>query len=303
MTDHRRRLPRRTQAQTRELLLLAGTLIADEAALTNDPRHVERLFAHLTIDDVIDVAKRIQVYLLRNEDPPVDTSPLGEWLLRHTEEDRDPTPAETLGLQHWIRSHRSEILDERTDDYTDMAKTIVYSVFESEAHLHAELLRYIFSIERVSQIEILNEHLTRISRDGGTPSLTVLVSELADLSYRESIDDPARYVELGAAPYLRNEEIAATIREQYDRAAEQAVPFFSGLLESFGISLRPGLEVSDLYATLAALEYGFLFGHPIDPDTHTSMRTIDGLDRTLFAAAVEAIISGFVQEPGGEPGE
>lgn len=301
MSDPRRRLPRRTQAQTRELLLLAGTLIADEAALSDDPSHVERLFAHITIDDVIEVAKRIQVYLLRNDQSPVDTSPLGEWLQRHTDDERPPTPAETLGLQHWIRAHRSEILQQGTEDYTDMAKTIVYSVFESESHLHAELLRYIFSIERVSQIELLGEHLTRLHESGEEPTFSMLVSTLADVSYRESLNDPARYVELGAAPYLRNAEIAGTIRDQYDKAAEQAAPFFSGLLESFGVTLKQGLEVEDLYATLAALEYGFLFGHPIDPETHTKVRRIDGLDRTLFATAVEAIIRGFVDWP--EDGE
>lgn len=292
----RRRLPRRNQSETRELLLLAGTLIVDETALTDDPNHASRLFAHVTIDDVVEVARKIQVYLLEHEGTPVDTTPLGVWLQRHTD---DQPELEGHALHTWVREHRRDILTVETEDYAHMAKTIVYSVFDGEDDLHAELLRFLLSADRLDQMELLNDRLGALMDSDEPPDLPRIVSTLADAAFQLAIDDPVRYIELGTAPYLRTSEIVEALRTQYRASGETAVGFFSGLLDAFGLTLKPGLTPHDLYATLAALQYGFLYAQPIDPETHSGIRTVDGIDRTLFAVAVESVITRFIDWPEG----
>lgn len=294
-TAERRKLPRRTHTETRELLLLAGTLIVDETATSGDPDQVCRLFAHVTIDEVIDVAEKIQVYLLESEETPSDMSPLGVWLRSNTDDRR---LEDGDALHRWVRDHRQSILSVDTGGYADMAKTIVYSVFAGEDDLHAELLRFVLSADRLDQVELLNDRFADLMGSDEPPDLPRIVSTLADAAFLLAIDDPVRYIEMGTAPYLHNPEIVEAIRTQYRASGEKAAAFFTSLLDAFGVTLKSGLTPHDVYATLAALQYGFLYGRPVDPETHSGVRTIDGIDRTLFAAAVESVISQFIEWPG-----
>ncbi|MTV24603.1 hypothetical protein FTX61_04100 [Nitriliruptoraceae bacterium ZYF776] len=95
-------LPRRTRDETRELLLLAGTLVADAVTDDDSPDQLARWLAYVRFDEVLRVTKQLQLYLLEHDVELPDGVARQRWLREH----RAPSSPGTGAATATSRSRR-----------------------------------------------------------------------------------------------------------------------------------------------------------------------------------------------------
>lgn len=273
-------LPRRSKQQTRRLLLLAGTLVADATVASDDDQHLARWLAHVRLERVLPVAKQLQLFLRDRE------LELGG---------AEPSMA-------WLHEHRDEILSVDASEYRDIAKPLAYTVFDHENDFRANLATALLSRERITDVDRLEEAFERLREEnrGELPGLTTLLCELADVEFRRVRSLEATFVELGAAPFARHPVIQRLLRETWEGVAHAEgglIPFYEMIMEAYGWRMRPGFTTLDLYTALSSMVYGMAFHHRIWPETVRDDIETDRGRRSLFAVTVEAIVREMAEGP------
>ena len=275
-------LPRRTKAQTRQLLLLAGVLIADDT-VAGDGQHLGRWLAHIRLDRALDVAKQLQVYLAeRASDVALDE----------------------VGPD-WLRTHRDEILALDTSGFRDIAKPTAYTVFDSETEFRERLAEHLLTRERVSDAPLLLETSQQMHEaPGPSPSFSEYVTRLADLEFDRVRDLESTFMELGAAPFLGDEVIRSLLRRTREDTAygpAGLVEFYQALLDAYGLRMRAGARIEDLYVALTSLFHGLCFHHRVWPESvREDIPWEDDRTRSMISIATEGILRQFT-EPADDP--
>jgi hypothetical protein len=271
-----KRLPRRRRAETRELLLAAGVLLVDDLTRGGREDLLERMFAHLSLDEVLEAATRLQVFLVDHPPPmPVPDRP-------------DPSPT----FAGWIAQRRQQILSQPLEGYGRIPKASVYTVFESEADFHAELARRLYSGRLIESTVMEDAASELLAESGELPPLSVLIRGLAEADFRRTIGFAA-HVDLGATPYLGDPELAGIMRDGYLTEMETLGGLYRRLLEPYGRRLRDGVTMDDLYCALDAVFFGFAFRGRVAPEL---MGPDSDRGARLFADVVEAIVLDFTEE-------
>lgn len=279
MPPPRKRLPRRRRAETRELLLAAGVLLIDEMTHSTRDDLLQRMFAHLSLDDVLDAATRLQLYMAEHPPAmPVEQVPAD----RADRSDR---------FSVWLADHRSEILAHPVGDYGPVPKASLYRVFESEADFHRQLAKLLFS-GRPNESYAMEDVAETIFAADELPPFAETIRLLSDAEFRQTLGLTA-HVDLGATPFLGDPELAAIMREGFERETEALSEFFVLLLGRYGRTMREGLTIVDLHHALDAVFYGFGFRGRIVPEV---MGPDSDAGARLFAAVVEAIVLAFTEE-------
>lgn len=261
------------------MLLAAGVLLIDEMTHSSRNDLLERMFAHLSLDEVLDAATRLQLYLADHPPPmPAVLSPTDR-------ADRSPR------FSSWLAEHREQVLEQAIDDYPRVPKASVYTVFESEADFHRELARMLFS-GRSNESFAMEEEAEDILLADEPPPLTEVIRRLAEAEFSRTIG-LAAYVDLGATPYLGDSEIAGIMRDGYLRETESLSVFYSQMLEPYGRRFRDGLTVVDLHHAIDAVFFGFAFRGRVVPE---AMGPASERGSQLFAGTIEAIVLGFTEE-------
>jgi hypothetical protein len=283
-----RRLPRRNRAQTRELLLLAGALVADETVTRTDDALLGEWLSHIRLEDVIRVATQVQLYLEAHADEVAEHE--GE-----------------AAREAWLRPRRTEVLAVDTSDHRGISKPTAYTVFESERDFRGQLARALLTTERAQDPSVMAAAFERLlERHGPHPPLELLVAELADVEFRRVRELESLLVELGALPFTGHPLIGELLATSLARAADPEVEgslaaLYDALLRSYGWELSGGLAVSDLVVALYGLIEGYVFFHRVWPEgVREEIPWGDGGEtRGAFSLAVEGIVRQFVHPAGG----
>jgi hypothetical protein len=275
-------LPRRTKAQTRRLLLLAGVLITDQTAVGAGD-HLGRWLAHIRLDRVLQAAKQLQVYLVQHA-PDADLEELGP---------------------DWLRAHRAAVLALDTSDFRDIAKPTAYTVFDSEEEFRKRLAEHLLTRERVSDAPLLIATSEEIQSTPGTPpSFSDHVAQLADLEFGRVRDLESTFVEMGTAPFLGDEVIRSLMRRSREDTAHGPaglVEFYQALLDAHGLRMRAGACIEDLYVALTSLFHGLCFHHRVWPESvREDIPWEDDRTRSMISIATEGILRQFT-EPADDP--
>ncbi len=274
----RRPLPRRQRAQTRELMLTAGMLVVDDLTARDDPEHLSRWLAHVEFDAVVATVKRLQVYLHDH----------GEVL--------PDGPART----RWIRAHREQILAYDADAYRDIAKTVAYTVFDGEDAFRAALAERLLSVDRVTDDGELVEGLEQrsVAPDAEPPPLAQVVSDLGDYEFERMRSSEATFVKLGAVQFAGSEVIRSLLRATLEDSAygeNELLEVYQRLLDGYGLRMRHGLELLDLFAVLSGLTYGMSFQHRIWPESVRDDVPWEDHPRSSISLAMEAILEKYTE--------
>lgn len=289
MVAEARRLPRRRRAQTRELLLLAGALVAEETVTRSDDGLLAEWLSHVRFDDVLQVATQLQLYLASGDAPTAGPSDAWE--------------------QAWsIRAHRDQVLAVDTSGHRPIAKSTAYTVFDHERDFRAQLARVLLSSERVRDRSVLRGSYP-VPDPGGddAPTIGEALGAMADREVDRIGGFAAPIIEVGAVGFAGHplvRDLLARITQEAADPASGASPahVYQEVLDRFGWQLRPGLTVTDLALALRALLLGYLVMGRIWPEG--ARREIvwgpDGDTRTGVSLAFEGVIRRFA-EPAPDP--
>jgi hypothetical protein len=250
-------------------------LLVDQLTHSDRDDLLQRMFAHLSLDELLDAATRLQVFLVEHP-PPVELD--------------GPEADKTLG--EWLGERRADILSQTLDGYGHIPKASIYAVFEGEADFHAELARRLHSGRSGGYEGLERAAVELFAGLDMPPPLSEAVRVLTGVAFRQSIGI-ATYVELGATPYLGHPELAAVARAGYQEDLETLTPLYGAFLEIYDRRLRPGIGIEDLYAAIDALYLGFAFRGRVIPE---QMGPESERATRLLAEAVEAIILSFTEE-------
>lgn len=282
---HARRLARRPRAETRELLLLAGVLLADETVTRDDDALLGAWLSHVRLEDVLTVAKQLQLYLA-------------------TADDGAPAVVDREHPGWWVRSCREQILAIDASGHRDIAASTPYTIFDSERDFREQLAAAMLAAERVNDTSVLEVAFADLlERYGGPPPLDVLLGELATVELDRLRELDPVFVEFGALPFaghpLLRRLLAATLVEAADVEVEGSIAaLYRQVFDAYGWRLRPGLEVADLVVALYSLVQGYLASSRAWPAGVRDAIDLDdgGGPRPAFAQAVIGIVRRF-----GEP--
>jgi hypothetical protein len=275
-----KRLPRRRRSETRELLLAAGTLLVDDLTRGGRDDLLQRMFAHLKLDEVLEAATRLQVFLAENP-PPMPAT--------HAPTERDDSSPTFAG---WIAERRQEILSYPLEGYGRVPKASVYTVFDSEADFHAELARRLYSGRSNESTAMEDAASELLGNSGELPPLPVLIRTLAEAEFRRTMG-LAAHVDLGATPYLGDDELAGIMHDGYMHEMAILCGFYGQMLEPYGRRLRQDVTIEDLFAALDAMFFGFAFRGRVAPEL---MGPDSDRGAKLFADVAEAIVLAFTEE-------
>jgi hypothetical protein len=281
-----RRLARRPRAETRELLLLAGALVADETVERTDDALLGQWLSHVRLEDVLSVAKQLQLYLAEHDGPR-------------------PGPDDD---RWWVRDCRHEILAIDASAYRDIAPSTAYTVFDHERDFREQLAGALLQAERLNDTApMVAAHEQLYARYGGPPPFEVMVAELAQVEFERLRELDGVYVEMGAIPFaghpLLRELLSSTLERAIDVEAEGSLAaLYEALLAAYGWRLRGGATSADLVVALYALSEGYLFFDRLWPEgVRDDLATPDG-PRSAFALAVTGVVHHFAEpDPAGSP--
>jgi hypothetical protein len=289
--EPRRRLSRRRRAETRELLLVAGSLVADRTVTRSDDDLLAEWLSHVRLDDVLQVAKQLQLYLA----------------------DHEPDAELRTGSARaaWARERRHEILAVDASGHRDIAKSTAYTVFDHERDFREQLARALLASERVNDPDGMNVAFDqRVADRTLPPRIETVAADLAMREFDRLRDLEAVYIELGAVPFaghpLLRELLAATLAQAADRTDPRSLAaFYERALEAYGWELRDGLTTADLVVALYSLIQGYLFINRLWPDgvrDEVDWREEDRI-RSAYAIATVGILRQFAgPKAGGPPG-
>jgi hypothetical protein len=270
-------LPRRSKGETRELMLLAGILIADHAVTSDAPRHLADWLSHIRLERVLEVTKQLQLYVNARHQLP---------------EGPELTP--------WLREHRERILALDTSAFRDIAKPTAYTVFDGEDDFRERLAERLLSIDRIGSADTLMVAVDalRAQHGGQLPPVATLVSALADVEFQRVRSTDAPFIELGALPFAGNPLIRSLLRRTLEATAYdqgQLLDLYDGLLDAYGWRFRHGYRSLDLFTALSSLVYGMAFHHRVWPESVRDAVAWEDGPRSAFSIAVEGVLR-FVAE-------
>jgi hypothetical protein len=279
-----RRLARRPRAETRELLLLAGALLADETVERTDDALLGQWLSHVRLEDVLGVAKQLQLYLAEHEGS-------------------QPGPDDD---RWWVRDCRREILAIDASAYRDIAPSTAYTVFDHERDFREQLAGALLRAERLNDTSPMVAAYEQLyARYGGPPPLELMVAELARVEFERLRELDGVYVEMGAIPFsghpLLRELLSRTLERAMDAEAEGSLAaLYQALLDAYGWRMRGGVTTADLVVSLYALSEGYLFFDRLWPDgVRDDVATPTG-PRSAFALAVTGVVHQFAEpDPSG----
>jgi hypothetical protein len=285
-----RRLPRRSRAETRELLLLAGTLLADDAVARTDDALLGEWLSHVRFDDVLRVATQLQLYLDTGD------APVG--------------PEVSASARTWqVRAHRDQVLAVDASGHRGIAKSTAYTAFDNERDFREQLARALLTSERVRDASVMgNAHAALTARPGGPPPLGEAFGEIVTHELARIGSFAAPTVEVGAIAFAGH----PLIRELLARITEEATDLEVGtsiaavyqqVLDAYGWQLRGGLTIADLVLALRALLLGYLVIGRVWPE---GLRDEvpwgpEDTNRSAMSLAVEGVVRRFAAPVDADP--
>jgi hypothetical protein len=268
-------LPRRRQAETRTLLLVSGMLLVDSTAERDDASVLTDWLAHVRFDDVLEVARKLQVFA--TDDPP-------------------PSVTDADSLASWAEHRRRDILSTDASDYRPISKPTAYTVFDNELDYRQHLAHELLGRGRASDPDGMREVLDGLVAEHGIPvPLEHVVDRLTDHEFRRVRHLAAATAEFGAAPYARHPAIRDALRSTYEANTDPEQPrslaaLWRHLLPLIGRRLRDGVTERHLGTCFKAVIDGFLHLERTWPEGVDAPVPSGAGSRTLLAESIEGVL-------------
>lgn len=278
-----RPLPRRRQAETRSLLLVAGMLLVDATARRDDDALLSDWLAHVRFDDVLEVARKLQVLAATSE----EAVPEGD----------DPT-----SYAVWAEHHRDDVFATDATSYRPISKPTAYTVFDNELDFRRQLAHELLGRRRASDPAGMRAILDGLVAAHGIPvPLEEVVDRLTAHEFARVRRLDAAVAEFGAAPYARHPAIRDALRATYEANTDPDLPeslaaLWRHLLPILGRQLRPGVTERHLGTCLKAVINGFLQLQWTWPEGVDAPVPSDRGPRTLLAESIEGVLRQLTDE-------
>ncbi len=260
----RRRLPKRSLAQTRALMLRAATELVCEGINDTSDAAVASALAHVQLTEVAARATRIVAAELADREPRPGAIPGGG-----TVPGSDAGPAR---------------------DAAPITTGAIYQVWPTQAEFQADLLFYIADLDAAYEPAIAAAaEIVAAGVAAGQPAEQTL-AQLVGWSYEHTRESPAFYVSLGF--FLRSGN--ARVREVLahgDQAFTTAIrPVWQAMLDGYGLRMRAPYAVEDLAISVSTLLEGFALQWKRQP-----ARTEDPLGEDGWSLAARLAVMMFTQ--------
>lgn len=274
------RLKRRSRAETRQLMLLAGALLAEAYAMGEAPYRPQTALSHIRFDEVLELATKLQLYF-EAEDKHLSVAGF------------DPL--------EFAREHMADVQTVEIEHVKAISRGSAYFAFDDEGDYRAKLANYLLGGERWPDVGVWQSAFSELQeRHGGhLPPFDEALRAMARASFEHWANRPEPLVEMALAQFALDPELADMLEETATRRRRGTADepglndWFADMLDRYGRVLRPGIDMDRLTTMVMCLTYGFLFGSR--SATRAVSEPIDwyGADTSLYEVAVEALVSHF----------
>ncbi len=269
------RLKRRSRAETRRLMLVAGALLAEEYALGKAPYRKQTALSHIRFDEVLELATRLQLYFEAKDK-----------LL--SEETFDPLA--------YARERMPEVATIEIENVKSISRGSAYFAFDDEGDYRSKLADYLLGVERWPDVGLWQGAFAElVERHGGhLPPFDEALHAMARAAFEDWVNHPEPLIEMALAQFALDPEVSgrfeeAAIRRRRGTSDEPGLnTWFAELLAQYDRVLRPGIDMDRLTTAIMCLTYGFLFGSRSDPRTVLEPVEWRKAPTSLYAVAVEA---------------
>lgn len=256
----RRRLPKRSRAQTRDLMLRAATELVCEGINDTSDAAVAAALAHVQLTEV--AARATQI--VRAELPAGGTGP-----------GRDVAPTTTAPI----------------------TTGAIYQVWPTQAEFQADLVLYIGELDAAygPAIQAVAE-IVAAGVAGGQPAEQTL-AQLVGWSYERTRESPTFYVALGFFLRSGNARVREVLAHG-DQAFTSAIrPVWQAMLDGYGLRMRAPYTVEDLAVSVSTLIEGFALQWKRQPERTADPHREDGWS---LAARLAVMLFTQLTEPADE---
>lgn len=293
----KQRLKRRSRPETRELMLVAGALLAEAYALGEAPYRLQTALSHIRFDEVLELATKLQL---------------------HLEAQNQPLSEAGFDLLAFSREHMLAVGTVEIGNVRAISRGSAYFAFDDEGDYRTKLADYLLGVERWPDVGVWRGAFAESQErhDGNLPPFDEALLAMARAVFEDWVIHPEPLVEMALAQFALDPEVAnrfeetATRRRRGTHDEPGLNDWFVELLDRYGRVLRPGIDIDQLSTTVMCLTYGFLFGSRSAPLAVSEPVDWRGADTSLYSVALEAIVSHVTsladQAPpveGGEPSD
>ena len=272
------RLRRRSRAKTRQLMLLAGALLAEAYAMGEAPYRPQTALSHIRFDEVLELATKLQLYF-EAEDKHVG--------------DADFDPLE------FAREHMDDVQTVEIENVKAISKGSAYFAFDDEGDYRSKLAAYLLGGERWPDVGVWQSAFSELQEHHGghLPPFAEAMRAMARASFEHWANRPEPLVEMALAQFALDPELADMLEETATRRRRGTADepglngWFAEMLDRYGRVLKPGIDIDRLTTMVMCLTYGFLFGSR--GATRAVSEPIEwyGADTSMYEVAVEALFS------------
>ena len=278
------RLKRRSRAETRELMLVAGALLADAYATGEAPYRLQTALSHIGFDEVLELATKLQLFF-ESENRPLSDS------------DSDPLA--------FARHHMADVETVEIENVKVISRGSAYFAFDDEGDYRSKLADYLLDAQRWQDVSVWEGALAELleQRGDGLPPFEEAVRAMARAVLEYWVNRPEPLVEMALAQFALDPELAdmfeeTTTQRRRGTADEPGLnSWFAEFLDRYDRVLRPGVDMDQFTTALMCLTYGFLFGSRSAAQAVSEPVAWRGSDVSLYAVAVEALVCHLTSAP------
>ena len=172
-----------------------------------------------------------------------------------------------------------------------VTKGALYHLWDSQEAYWHDLLEFMLEEGRLAGMPAVADATLELA--DATDDLPTPV-EWADFVFDRFKDDPTFFARIGMLSYLHDETVNPDLDEEFRASLAEFESMVATSVRELGRRPRPGTDLRDFSAAVAALMHGFCLEHRNDPG-----RTADvvehGRPQSLFASCVTAFIDAFTE--------
>jgi AcrR family transcriptional regulator len=178
-----------------------------------------------------------------------------------------------------------------------VTKGALYHLWDSQESYWSDLLRFVLDEGRLAgmpDVTDATQELAERTEEIPTPV------EWANFIFDRFKDDPSFFARIGLFSYLQDGEVRDELDQEFRSSLEEFESMVDTAVAAMGRRPRPGTDVHDISAAVAALMHGFCLEHRIDP-ARTPDFSVDGERMSLFAVCVIGMLEAFTEQADGDP--
>jgi AcrR family transcriptional regulator len=175
-----------------------------------------------------------------------------------------------------------------------VTKGALYHLWDSQESYWSDLLRFVLDEGRLAGMPAVTgatQELVERTDDLPTPV------EWANFIFDRFKDDPSFFARVGLFSYLQEGDVRDELDQEFRSSLEEFESMVATAVEDMGRRPRPGTDLHDFSAAVAALMHGFCLEHRIDP-ARTPDFVVDGERMSLFAVCVVGMLESFTERAG-----